>query len=85
VPEKHSEIGKEVQSVYFDKKYFTEGNARRWVKDHKGTLKFGMDEKKNVMRFRQWPPRDCTRFYTLTSKNSDLPRGVAFVICAEKK
>jgi hypothetical protein len=87
MPEKRSTIGKEVQSVYFNPKYFTEERARHWVKDHKGTLKFGMDQddKKKVMRFRQWSPRKCARFYTLDSKNSPLPRGVAYVICAERK
>lgn len=80
-----SRIGGMVQSVYFDKSVFTERDARRWVKDHKGTLKYGVDTKKNVMRFRQWPPGRCARFYTLTDENSNLPKGVAFVICAEKK
>lgn len=80
-----SRVGGMIQSIYFNKKYFTEHQARQWVKVHKGTLAYGMDAKENVMRFRQWPPGKCARFYTLTSKNSDLPKGVAFVVCAALK
>ncbi len=66
--------GSEVQSVVFDKKYYTDKEAREWLKKHnfKG---LDVDEKKNVLRYRQKDPKKFKRF-----RMKEIKKGIKFCI-----
>ena len=71
-----------VQSVIFDKDKFNVSTAKRWIKKHNYILDYGIDEKLNVYRVRQYPPEFLEDYDYFTK---DLNNGVKLVIAYQKK
>ena len=66
------------QSVLFDRKKWTAARARAWLLRH--DMKSGdMDTTENNLRFRQFPPSECSGGYQTLSEN--LPDGVKLIVC----
>lgn len=54
-----------VQSIIFDKNYWTVNNAKQWLKKHNYKIKFGNKKEhitKNFIRFRQKQPNPAYRY-----------------------
>jgi len=75
----------EVQSVLFEKEKFTLQKAKDWLKKHNYKLTFygkGVDETKNMYRFRQVAP---TRFDKKSYRIKELGDGVKLVLGKKEK
>lgn len=68
---------KNVQSIIFEKELWTPFRAEKWITDHGFSTDYGMDEKHNTLRFRQFNPIEPGRFRTLSRT---LPEGIKFVL-----
>lgn len=68
-----------IQSILFDKKYYTESKAMDWLVHHnfipRFTGKRGAHETKNKWRFRQSLPDDSKKYFT-----KRISRGIEFII-----
>ena len=67
----------EVHSILFDKDYFTESEAERWLRDHKYKTSYygkGVDETKDYYRYRQKSPKKFKDFRT-----KKITDGILFV------
>lgn len=64
-----------VQSLIFAKDTFTLAQARTWVGNHDGFADYGVDEKPDSFRFRQFDPQHFVRF-----RNQALAPGVTAVM-----
>ena len=64
----------EIQSVLFNKDYFTKTQAKQWLRAHDFTIG-RMDETKNLYRYRQTEPNKYRNFRM--KRNDD---GIQFVI-----
>jgi hypothetical protein len=72
-PGKRWTKGSKIQTLIFDKSYFTRGEAKQWAKDN--GFKIGVDEKANTYRLRQLPPSKFADMRTIT-----LTEGVKAVV-----
>lgn len=63
-----------VQSIIFDKKYFTLKESENWLKYH-GHKNFKVDKTQNFYRFRQLSPLMFDNFFT-----RNVERGVKMII-----
>jgi len=68
-----------VQSVVFDKDYWTIKKAQKWLIKH-GYESLGCDEKENTLRFRQIDPQDNFSYIT-----KSLPNNVELIIAYKNK
>lgn len=81
-PPKEKKGKRVIQTLLFDKDKFSPEQARKWIKDSdKFTSSNGMDEKENVMRFRQYEP---SGFDEKTFRTIRLKDGVQAVIGVAK-
>jgi len=64
-----------VQSVIIDKNKFSLNKAIKWIKKHNYNIDYGIDEKLNYYRFRQYPPKKGASYIT-----KDLGNGVKLII-----
>jgi hypothetical protein len=58
-----------IQSVIFNKKFWTIRSASKWLLDHKLKV-LKIDDTKNYYRFRQLTPDYKKEFYTLNLNNN---------------
>lgn len=65
----------EVQSVLFDKKYYTTQDARKWLADHNFVRMKHVDITKNKLRYRIQDPSYFRRF-----RIKKITKGIEFVI-----
>jgi hypothetical protein len=66
----------EIQSVLFDRDYFTLRSAIKWLKDH-GFVHDKLHKTKRYYRFRQFTPRKDRRYRTISPK---YKKGIKFII-----
>lgn len=69
--------GTEIQTILFDKKEFTEAQAKAWAEKH--GFKSDVDEKENTYRLRQVNPDEFTDFRTI-----DIKKGIKAVVGCPK-
>jgi hypothetical protein len=66
----------EIQSVLFDRDYFTLKSAIKWLKDH-GFVHEKLHKTKKYYRFRQFKPRRDREHRTIAPK---YKKGIKFII-----
>ena len=59
-----------IQSVLFDKHFWTEKSARAWLKQHKFKYNNKVDITENFFRFRQVSPKKFKNYYIKKLKNN---------------
>ena len=69
-----------VQSVIFDKDKFTDKSARKWLKKHNYIWDQKLDERKNVLRYRQIDPEIIEKKGYKNYHNKDLGNGIILCI-----
>lgn len=71
-----------IQSVVFDKKYWTKGRASMWLKNNDFKNVSDVDEKPETYRYRQLEPKRGWKYIT---KSPSGYRSIRFIIVTNKK
>ena len=73
-----------VQSVIFNKDKFTDKAARKWLKKHNYAWDQKLDERKNVLRYRQIDPQDVEKAGYKSYHNKDIGNDIILCIAYKK-